>query len=251
MAQSLKAEKIVSTLEQLERRISERFPQSGLLSVCHELVTTSRATRRRASRISRPNLLLRLVLMAFLTFAGLALVQLGAGVIEAMLAGGSGAVSAEAAASMGASDFAQALEAGANLAILAAAGIYFLVSLEERIKRRQILKHLHELRSLAHVVDMHQLTKDPVTIINGGSPTESSPKRDLTAYQLGRYLDYCSEMLALIGKLAALYGEQSQDAQVVGAVNDIETLTTGLGRKIWQKITMIDSEKPPASTLTG
>jgi hypothetical protein len=46
-------------------------------------------------------------------------------------------------------------------------------------------------------------------------------------------------MLALIGKLAALYGERMRDAVVIEAVNDLENLTTGLGRKIWQKITII------------
>jgi hypothetical protein len=63
----------------------------------------------------------------------------------------------------------------------------------------------------------------------------------MTRFELTRYLDYCSEMLALIGKLAALYGERMRDSVVIDAVNDIENLTTGLGRKIWQKITIIEA----------
>jgi hypothetical protein len=35
-------------------------------------------------------------------------------------------------------------------------------------------------------------------------------------------------MLALIGKLAALYAERMRDGVVIDAVNDIENLTTGL-----------------------
>ena len=46
-------------------------------------------------------------------------------------------------------------------------------------------------------------------------------------------------MLALIGKLAALYGENMRDGVVVDAVNDIENLAANLGRKIWQKIMII------------
>ena len=48
-----------------------------------------------------------------------------------------------------------------------------------------------------------------------------------------------AEMLSLIGKLAALYADGIRDSVVIEAVNDIENLTTGLGRKIWQKITII------------
>src|SRR5690606_1796444 len=40
-------------------------------------------------------------------------------------------------------------------------GILFLVTLEGRLKRSRALNAVHELRSLAHIVDMHQLTKDP------------------------------------------------------------------------------------------
>jgi hypothetical protein len=61
----------------------------------------------------------------------------------------------------------------------------------------------------------------------------------MSHFQLTRYLDYCSEMLALIGKLSALYAERMRDGVVIEAVNDMETLTTDLGRKIWQKITLI------------
>ncbi len=61
----------------------------------------------------------------------------------------------------------------------------------------------------------------------------------MTQFELTRYLDYCAEMLALIGKLAALYADRVRDSVVIASVNDIENLTAGLGRKIWQKITII------------
>ena len=63
----------------------------------------------------------------------------------------------------------------------------------------------------------------------------------MTQFELTRYLDYCAEMLALIGKLAALYAEHTRDGVVIDAVNDIENLTSNLGRKIWQKITIISA----------
>jgi hypothetical protein len=59
---------------------------------------------------------------------------------------------------------------------------------------------------------------------------------------LTRYLDYCSELLSLVGKLAALYAQSTSDPVVLQAVNDIEQLTNGLARKIWQKIMMLDDD---------
>jgi hypothetical protein len=53
-----------------------------------------------------------------------------------------------------------------------------------------------------------------------------------------RYLDYCSEMLALVGKIAALYAPRIDDPVALAAVDGIESLTTNLSRKVWQKITM-------------
>jgi len=56
------------------------------------------------------------------------------------------------------------------------------------------------------------------------------------------YLDYCSEMLSLIGKLAALYVQKFDDPVALAAVNEVEDLTTGLSRKIWQKIMILNAD---------
>jgi hypothetical protein len=61
----------------------------------------------------------------------------------------------------------------------------------------------------------------------------------MTPFELGRYLDYCSEMLALTAKVAALYAQTFPDPVVVEAVNDIEMLATNLSGKIWQKIAIL------------
>jgi hypothetical protein len=91
------------------------------------------------------------------------------------------------------------------------------------------------------VIDMHQLTKDPEQLLSPGRGTSSSPKRTLDRFELGRYLDYCTEMLALISKVAALYVQDIDDPQVLNAVNDIQGLTTGLSANIWQKIVLVDT----------
>ena len=68
----------------------------------------------------------------------------------------------------------------------------------------------------------------------------SAPKRQMTPFELLRYLDYCSEMLSLISKLAALHVQHFDDAQTLTAVRDIENLTLNLAQKIWQKIMILD-----------
>lgn len=50
-----------------------------------------------------------------------------------------------------------------------------------------------------------------------------------------------SETLAVIGKIAAVYAQTSDDAAALAAVDEIEDLTTGLSRKIWQKLMILGS----------
>jgi hypothetical protein len=98
---------------------------------------------------------------------------------------------------------------------------------------------------MAHVVDMHQLTKDP-TDENMGETRVAPDNRPLTPDELVRYLDFCSEMLSLISKVAVLYIQRFPDDGAVRAVDEIENLTSGLSRKVWQKITILQSAKPSA-----
>ena len=77
-----------------------------------------------------------------------------------------------------------------------------------------------------------------------GSKSANSPDRSMTPADLGRYLDYCSEMLSLTGKVAALYVRDFQDGVVLGAVNEVEDLTSGLCRKIWQKLMVLHHVRP-------
>ncbi len=101
---------------------------------------------------------------------------------------------------------------------------------------------------------MHQLSKDPEAILSPTMATASSPHRNMTRFELARYLDYCSEMLSLSSKLAALHIQYVRDPVVIAAVNDVETLTSGLAQKIWQKIIILDSEtaqRGPGGRLGG
>ncbi len=228
---SLDPEKILATADRLERRVVERFPGRGLARVAGEVVTLARATRAEVEALQPPLWWLR-GLVALVVVAGAA-VFLWVGSILPL-----SQVGREAIGSV------QSIEAAINTALLAGLGLVALVRLEARVKRNRVAARLHELRSIIHVIDMHQLTKDPVTLSPDFTPTETSPARDLTAVEMSRYLDYCSELLAITGKLAALYSQAVPDEGVAQAVTDIELLGSSLSRKIWQKISLIDALPP-------
>ncbi len=229
MYRHLNAEYIVSTLATLGNRIRERFPDSGLGRVSQELLEVAGGTRARLERLRRPLWIVRIgVLGVIVAIVGLAL----AAVLSVR-------VSMQV---QGIAELLQGLDAAVNEVILLSIALFFLLSVEGRVKRRQALHALHELRSIAHVIDMHQLTKDPEAVLSPQMSTPSSPRRTMTRFQLSRYLDYCSELLSSISKLAALHVQYLRDPVVLGAVNDVESLTDGLSRKMWQKINILDRE---------
>jgi hypothetical protein len=90
------------------------------------------------------------------------------------------------------------------------------------------------------VIDMHQLSKDPMVDLHDGVASETPPESDLHGYDLVRYLDYCADLLAITGKLAAIYLEYVEDPVVISSVNDFESMTGELSRKIWQKVTVLE-----------
>lgn len=222
------------TLDRLHSRISERFPESGIRKVCGELIAVAGETKECVIFLRSPHWLVRGFVGAVIL--GTLVVVLLAVRFTLQIPPGK----------EGRADVIQAIDATASSAVFVGFAVLFLFSLEPRLKRRRALKVAHQLRSLAHVIDMHQLTKDPERLLSPETPdTSSSPERNMTAPELGRYLDYCSELLSVGSKLAALLVQYFDDPVLLGAVDEIETLSTGLSGKIWQKIQMLDSGRTP------
>lgn len=233
MYRHLDPEKVIETAVRLQSRVKERFPDSSLARLTSELVVVAQQSAERADEIARPLWPLR---------AGVAVF------IVAML-GALGTIVYHLDLEWRLKDIGsltQFVEAGTNEIVLIGAAIFFLLTVEQRYKRRRALKALHELRSLAHIVDMHQLTKDPDRLRRAGEDTASSPARAMTLFELSRYLDYCSETLSVIGKIAAVYAQFFEDEAALTAVDEIEDLTTGLSRKIWQKLSILDAKSAKA-----
>ena len=218
----LEAEPVLETVRRLEGRIAARFPERGLRRVAGELVELTEDVGRDAAGI-----LGRIRMVRMLSRVGIAIV-----------------LAARTAVDEGAGeglDWLFLLESSINDLAYAAIALYFLYTVPERIQRGHTLELLHRLRSLAHIVDMHQLTKDPERLNPTFRQTAVSPDPGLDRAQMEHYLDYCSELLSLVSKTAALCAEESRDSVVLETVSRIEQLTNGMSRKIWQKISVLPS----------
>jgi hypothetical protein len=143
----LEAEKIIETVKALHDRIEERFPGSRLGKVVAELLQVSEETVGRTRRIQKLHLLLRCAAVMLSLGIIVLLVFLVAHIRQFQFNEFTNSV--------------QALDASISSVVFVGAAILFFLSWEHRIKRDRALKAIHELRALAHIVDMHQLTKDP------------------------------------------------------------------------------------------
>lgn len=233
MSIALEPRCIIETAERLRRRIEERFPASGLLNVADSIVRLANQADGRGTRISKPYIPLRI---AAWTLGGTLALGLGAAFMTVRVPGSISNIA----------ELLQGADAAANLTLLLGAAILSVLKIEENLRRKKALVLVHELKAAAHVVDMHQLTKDPETISGGIPRTESSPKRTMTPFELGRYLDYSSELLSILGKIAAIYAQRIQDPVVLEAVDGAEDLVAGLSRKIWQKIAILNERASPS-----
>jgi hypothetical protein len=238
MYHTLDPDKIIATLETLVRRIGERFPRSGLERVGQNLIEITQRTSAGIASIATPNYTLR-ILSGLVIAGGIALMAWLAWKAREL----------ETSAEL--TNIMQGVDSATSLIIVFGGLALFIWSLEGRWRRDQALKSLHEVRSIIHVIDMHQLTKDPSAL--GAPRTSSSPDRRMTPHELLRYLGYCSELLALASKVAALYGDKLRDPAILDAVGDIERLTAHMSQKIWQKIELIQDRMPsrPASDALG
>ncbi|WP_395690615.1 hypothetical protein [Nocardioides sp.] len=220
---------VAETVARLRSRIAERFADRNLVHVADALLGLVDEVRSTGSlvrgRIRTTRVVSRVLIAAII-----------AATVVALWLAARAAVGDQGPDGL---DWLPLIESTVNDLVFAAIAVFFLYSFPERLQRGDLLDLLHRLRSLAHIVDMHQLTKDPERLRPGFAPTSSSDDPDLDRDEMERYLNYCSELLSLIGKTAALCAEESRDAVVLETVSTIEELTLGMSRKIWQKISVL------------
>ena len=236
--QRLRAEPVKTTVDRVQARIAARFPDRNLRLVAGELSAAV------DELLIRPRTrwygLLRVASRIAMGLIGLLLVV---GVVLLFQQPGPQAGNAW--------NWVSIAESSINDVVFAGIAIYFLWQLPDRVQRSHDLRALHRLRSLAHVIDMHQLTKDPERFRTDFRATDESVDLGMTPAELGNYLDYCSELLSLVSKTAALFAEDTTDQTVLSTVEGLESLTTGMARKIWQKIALLphaDDQDPLPGT---
>ncbi|MGZ8415488.1 MAG: hypothetical protein ACXWVQ_00680 [Methyloceanibacter sp.] len=72
MYRALDADKIIATIDVLQRRIDERFPGAGLARVAADFSAAARDTEAKAKALARPHLLIQLAVgLVILAFVGL------------------------------------------------------------------------------------------------------------------------------------------------------------------------------------
>jgi hypothetical protein len=226
----LESEYVADTVGRLEARIRARFPDRRLGNVAAELGAAvpeiHAGFEHSKHRRSQVRLFSRIASGVIVLIA---LGALGLALRDAFTRGTENSF-----------DWVPLVESLINDVIFAAIAVFFLWAMPERLERRALLDLLHRLRSLAHVVDMHQLDKDPEQARAAYAPTAMSPERRImNAEDLHHYFDYCSELVSLIAKTAALCAERTSDAVVLHTVSEIETLAAQMSQKIWQKISLL------------
>lgn len=239
VTQPLAAAAVRETVVELEARIASRFPDRGLRGVAGDLLLLIDQVQSSATETHRRIRTLRaLSRVAMVAIVGATMLALVFALRDALLVDGRITDSL---------DVLPLIETLINDVVFAGIAVFFLYSFPERLRRGQLLNLLFRLRSTAHIIDMRQLSKDPEQLRPSYVPTPVSKPLELTRDEMERYLDYCSEMLSLVGKTAALCAQESRDSLVLETVSQIETLTVGLSRKIWQKI----SNLPPPDDAVG
>ena len=221
-------EKLVLTVDKLADRVEEDFPSSGLSAVANEVAAVAEGTVKRVEEIRRPRIYLR-VMVGILVATALAGPLLFSVLVSF----------SEEVTNLG--DFLEATDAGLHMLLILAGAIIFLVGLENRLRRNEALDALADFRSLSHLLDLHQINKDP------GLDRKPAPDPDHRTVQsdeaLADYLDYSGDLLSIIGKLAAYYAQHLRDRVVLDAVNEIENLTSSLSSKLWLKILVLREMK--------
>jgi len=222
----LQPDQIIQTARTLRERVTKDFADRGIERMALRLESLAQGTMHQIEWAGRPLFGIRLIIVAaILAVLGLGLrLALGwhlpTGIYTLV-------------------DLAEVMDAFMNELLVIGAGLFFAFSFEGRVKRNRALGALRDLRAMAHIIDMHQLTKDPSQVRTDPDKADPGETRDRN-YALQNYLDLCSEKLSIVAKLAALYAQSLDDPVVLAAVTEVESLTSALSAKIWQKIIILD-----------
>jgi hypothetical protein len=205
----LDAGKIIETAKNLANDINVRLPGTNLAILAQELAVVAVATEERGRQARRPFLAIRALSGLAIGLVLLALWYLARHIHARWEFGTMNNVF-------------DAINTGFNLLVLLAGALWFCVTIEARIKRKEALAFIEELREFAHVIDVTQLyyTRDLYRSRSDDRP--SNPAIDET------YLLYCTQLLGVISNLAPLYTRGATGDSILRAASEVQMLALAI-----------------------
>jgi len=231
----LDAGKIIETAKNLADETSVRLSGTNLAGLAEELAGLAVATEERARRARRPLLAIRA-----LSALAIGLVLLGLWYLARHI---------HTRWEFGTiNNVFDALNTGFNLLVLLAGALWFCVTLEARIKRKEALRFIEELREFVHAIDVTQLHYTPnlYRFRHGSRP--SNPAIDET------YLLYSTQMLGVISNLAPLHTRGETGDSILRAASEVQMLAMAISAKHLAKaeaVRAMNMELAQASQTVG
>jgi hypothetical protein len=204
--------KIIATAKNLTDDIHARLPQTSLAKLADELLQITEATEDHLQRANRPIIAIRVStsLAAVLGLLGMSYL-----IHHLKTRWEFGTIS----------EFVEGTDAGFNLILILAGALWSLLTLESRIKRKEILGSIEELREFVHVIDLTQLYYTPELYRARRDNPRSSRILD------DSYLLFCTQMLGVLGNLASLYTRGGAGDSILRAASEVEMLAIAISTK--------------------
>jgi hypothetical protein len=205
----LDADKIIGTANNLADDINLRLPGTNLAILARELAELAVTTEERGRQARRPFLAIRA-----LSALAIAVVFLSLGYLARHI---------HARWEFGTmNNIFDAINTGFNLLVLLTGALWFCATLEARVKRKEALGFIEELREFAHVIDVTQLYYTPELYRSHNDPRPSKPAFDET------YLLYCTQMLGVICNLVPLYTRGATGDSILRAASEVQMLAIAI-----------------------
>ncbi|MHC5537877.1 hypothetical protein ACYOEI_06565 [Singulisphaera rosea] len=208
----LDAPRIIETAKNLSDDIGARLPGSSLAGLAQELADLAIATDVRGRRAREPIVAVRALSALAVTVSVLAIWLLATHVHARWSVGTIGELVA-------------VINSGTNLLLFLAGALWFCLTLEARIKRKEALAFIEELREFIHVIDVTQLYYTPDLYRSRLGATPTNLAIDET------YLLYCTQMLAVISNLAPLYARGTTGDSILRSASEVEMLAIAVTTK--------------------
>jgi hypothetical protein len=208
----LDAGKIIGTAKNLADDINRRLAGTNLAALAEELAALAVATEERGRRARQPFVSIRALSAVAIGLILLALWYLARHIHTKWEFGSI-------------SDVFDGMDAGFNLLVLLAGVLWFCVTIEARIKRKEALGFIEELREFAHVIDVTQLYYTPDLYRSQQRAGSGNAAID------ENYLLFCTQMLGVIGNLAPLYTRGTTGDSILRAASEVEMLAIAITTK--------------------